>query len=275
MEQRKERLLEAKIAELTKRIGEKRSLLVAFSGGVDSSVVTALAYRALGDKVLAVTVNSPLLPVLELKDAKEMAERIGVKHVVVELDELGIPGFRSNPTDRCYLCKKYRFEQLKALADKEGFLTVADGTNVSDLSQYRPGLKALRELGVYSPLLEAGLSKEDTREIARLLALPIAEKPASACLASRVPYGEELTQKRLRRIEEAEDFIKNCLGVKILRVRDHGDLARIEVGESERKLLYNEESMRLIAERLKSLGYKFVTMDLEGYRFGSYDNNGQ
>lgn len=272
MEQSKEDQLKAKIEELTKKIGEKQSVIVAFSGGVDSSVVTTIAHRALGDKVLAVTVDSPLLPSLELRGAKETAKQIGVKHVVVKLNELDIPSFKLNPTDRCYLCKKYRFEKLKAMAEERGFLVIADGTNVSDLGQYRPGLKAMMELGVYSPLLEAGLSKEDIREIARLLGLFTAEKPSSACLASRVPYDQELTLKRLQRIEKAEGYVRSTLGVKVLRVRDHGDLARIEVGANERRLLYNEELMSTIAQKLKELGYKFVTMDLEGYRFGSYDD---
>lgn len=271
MKSAKDELWNGKIAKIMESLRRKASVIVAFSGGIDSSVVAALAHRALGRKSLAVIIDSPLLPLGELEDARRMAEQIGVKHLVVKLNELKIPGFRSNPPHRCYLCKKFRFGKLKEMAVEKGFKTIADGTNLSDLGQYRPGLKAAKELEVYSPLLEAGLSKEDTRRIAELLELPTASKPASACLATRVPYGHDLTITELKRIDRAENHIRSITGVKALRVRDHGFLARIEVELSEQNLFFDKESLSQVARGLRELGYEFVTLDLEGYRFGSFD----
>lgn len=270
MSKLKQNFLEIQMREIINKLKEKNGVLVAFSGGVDSSVVTALAHKALGDKALAVTVDSPLLPPGELEDAKKTAQQIGINHVIVKLNELRIPGFTRNPRNRCYLCKKFRIETLKKVAEKRGLQTIVDGTSLSDLDEYRPGLKAVKEEGGYSPLLEAGLRKEDVQLIARGLKLPTADKPPSACLASRIPYGQKLTLKRLRRIAAAEKYIKELVGVKILRVRDHGELARIEVSPDERKS-FNNNSMDKIAQRLVELGYKFVTLDLQGYRPGRFD----
>lgn len=204
-----------------------------------------------------------------------IAEQIGINHLVIKLDPLEIPSFRNNPPHRCYLCQKSRFKKLKEIAVEKDFKTVADGTNLSDLGEYRPGLKAREELGVYGPLLEAELSKEDTRIIAKLLELPIASKAASPCLASRVPYGHELTETRLERIDRAEKYIRALMGVKVLRVRDHDQLARIEVGPSEQNLFFDEKTLNQVARKLKEFGYDFVTLDLEGYRSGSFDQEFQ
>ena len=264
--------LKAKIAEIMQRLAREGSVIVAFSGGTDSSVVAALAHRALGHKSLAVTVDSPLLPSGELEAAKKVAKQIGIKHLVIKLNELEIPGFSRNPTDRCYLCKKFRFEKLRELAAENDSRTVADGTNLSDRGEYRPGLKAAKELGVYSPLLEAGLSKEDARRLAQLLGFATAEKPAAPCLATRIPYNRRLTTTQLARIDRAETYIRSITGVKVLRVRSHGSLARIEVGAGEQNLFHNTKISSQVAQRLKELGYEFVTLDLEGYKSGSFDH---
>jgi len=273
MEDRKTVYLKAKKEELIKRIKEKGSIIVAFSGGVDSSVVSALAYEALGENALAVTIDTPLLPPTELDYAKKIANYIRINYAIVRLNEFEIPEFRTNPRNRCYLCKKFRFKKLKEIAKREGFKEIAEGTNISDLGQYRPGLQAAQEEKIYHPLVEAALTKEDTRMMAKQMHLTNADKPANTCLASRVPYGQELTIEKLERIAEAEEYIRNETDVKVLRVRDHGNLARLEVGVDERKLFYNEEIMSKIAKKLKQLNYKFVTLDLEGYRFGTFDEN--
>jgi len=265
------RLCKDKIDDLVENLRRRHSVAVAFSGGVDSSLVAALAHRALGQKALAITIDSPLMPAGDLDDAKRTAKEIGIGHMILGLNELDIPGFSANPPDRCYLCKRFRFEKLKEKAIEIDFETVADGTNISDLGEYRPGLKAAKELGIYSPLLEAGLSKEDTRMMGDLLGLPTAAKPASPCLATRIPYGQPLELARLERIDRAEGHIRTLTGVKVLRVRDHGNLARIEIGQDEIDLLSDVEMLRQISQGLKRLGYEYVTLDLEGYRSGSFD----
>ena len=263
--------LNAKIAEIIEGLAQEGSVIVAFSGGTDSSVVAALAHKALGHKSLAVTVDSPLLPSSELEVAERVAEQIGVKHLVIKLNELEVPGFSSNPPDRCYLCKKFRFEKLRELAAENDFRTIVDGTNLSDLGEYRPGLKAAKELGVYSPLLEAGLSKEDVRRVAQLLGFTTAGKPSATCLATRIPYNRRLTTTQLARIDKAESYIRSITGVKVLRVRAHGNLTRIEVSAGEQNLFHDTEISSQVVQRLKELGYEFVTLDLEGYKSGSFD----
>lgn len=260
-----------KIEQILESIREKESLVVALSGGVDSSVTAALAYKALGQKSLAVTINSPLACSSDLENATKAASDIGINHLMLRLDELEIPEFSLNLPNRCYLCKKFRFTKLSELATERGFKEVADGTNLSDFKEFRPGLKAAKELGIYSPLLEAGLSKKETSKIAELLRLPVAGESHNSCLATRVPYGEELTQPKLKRIDDAEKYIKSIVPVKLLRVRDHGEMARLELGRGEQRFFLNQQVSHEITQRLKELGYKFITLDLEGYRFGSFD----
>ncbi|MFP3951545.1 MAG: ATP-dependent sacrificial sulfur transferase LarE [Candidatus Bathyarchaeia archaeon] len=264
--------IEGKISELEEMLEELESVVVAFSGGVDSSVIAALAYKALGTRAIALTIDSPLLPGDELEGASAVARHIGINHDVIKLNELNIKEFKSNPENRCYVCKKNRYNTLKKFAEDRGYNAVLEGTNVSDLEQYRPGIRASREIGVLAPLIKIGLDKKDTRGVARYLDLPNADKPSNSCLASRIPYNQEITAGRLSRISNAEKIVKELTEVKTIRVRDHGDLARIEVGADERSRLYGEGVMDEISDKLKNLGYRFVAMDLEGYRFGSYDS---
>lgn len=257
---------------LEKLIGwfkDKNGVLIAFSGGVDSTLVAYAAHRALGDRVLAVTADSPSLPPGELEEAIKMARLIGVRHRVVKVDELSNPDFARNPPDRCYYCKRELMEALKRIASEEGLDVMVDGSNADDHRDFRPGLKALLELDVRSPLAELGFTKKDVRGVSRLVGLPTADKPSMACLASRFPYGMEITREKLRRVSEAEAFIKRLTGVRQLRVRDHGHIARIEVGRDERRLFFDEEVMDAVWAKLRSLGYTYVALDLGGYRSGS------
>ncbi len=258
---------------LIENIRLRKKIIVALSGGVDSSVVAALAYKALGENSLAITISSPLTPSSDLKDAEDIAKYIGIKHIVIEMNELTIPEIEMNPPSRCYLCKYFRFKNLIEYANKIGIQTVADGTTVDDLNEYRPGLKAIRELNVYSPLLEVGLRKKDVRDIAKSLNLPIYNKPSNACLATRIPYNERLTVQRLRRIDAAEKILKDTVNVKVLRVRDHVTIARIEVSLEDLPNIILGNVREKIVQSLKDLGYEFVTVDLSGYGFGCYDKS--
>ncbi|MDK6028079.1 ATP-dependent sacrificial sulfur transferase LarE [Ignisphaera sp. 4213-co] len=247
-------------------------VVVAFSGGVDSSVVLAAATLALGkNNVIAVTAVSPTYPEDDLHWAKKIASILDVKHVFVESNELQNPYFVANPPNRCYFCKKSLSKELKDVANKFNAKTIVDGTNFSDLATHRPGYLAFKEEGVRSPLAEVGITKDEARLLAKALGLPNWSKPPMACLASRIPYGEQITVEKLRRVAEAEKIVKNLAGVTIIRVRDHGHIARIEVGRDERRKFFNEELMDRIAQELQKLGYKYVTLDLLGYRSGSMD----
>ncbi|MGQ9719587.1 MAG: ATP-dependent sacrificial sulfur transferase LarE [Nitrososphaerales archaeon] len=260
-----------KFDELPHFFRDKEKVLVAFSGGVDSTLVTAMAKMALKGNVLAVTVNSILLPSWELQNSKKVAEILGVRHIIVDVDEPANSVISDNPPDRCYHCKKEIMAILNKVAKDEGVSVIVDGTNAEELEGYRPGALALKEEGVYSPLAMVGLSKKEVREIARHLNLPSFDKPSMACFASRFPYGQRITPEGISRIAEAESYLMNLLGAKQIRVRDHNGIARIEVGREERKLLYNEDMMDRIAKKLKSLGFAYVTMDVQGYRSGSMD----
>ena len=246
-----------------------RKVLVAYSGGVDSTLLLKVAKDTLGDKnVLAVTVLSPLYPERELTDAKKIVQTFGVKHILIESNELEIPGFSKNPPNRCYSCKRELFSKLLKLAEEESMLFVVEGSTLDDEKDHRPGRKAIEELGIRSPLKEAMFTKADVRELSNTLGLPTWDKPSFACLASRFPYGEEITMEGLRMVDEAEDFLFG-LGFKQVRVRHYKNLARIEVMQEEMDRFIEGSLREKIVGRLKAIGYKYITLDLQGFRSGS------
>ncbi|HDN79113.1 MAG TPA: ATP-dependent sacrificial sulfur transferase LarE [Chloroflexi bacterium] len=259
--------LEAKVHKLKRILAGMKGVLIAYSGGADSTFLLKMALDTLGERVVAVTEKAPIFPSSEIKAAQEIAHQLGVKHLLLEAEVLGDPYFSSNPPERCYICKRMLFSRLKELAEEYGF-EVADGSNYDDLGEYRPGLRALRELGVRSPLVEAGLTKEEIRFLSKEMGLPTWDKPAQACLATRFPYGEQLTPEKLERVEKAESFL-HSLGFHQLRVRSHDVLARIEVSKGEMARLL--ELATLVIAKFEELGYTYITLDLEGYRSGSMD----
>jgi uncharacterized protein len=254
---------------LCEAIARYGSSVIAFSGGVDSAVVAQAAGLALGDSAVAVTGDSAALAAGELAAAGALAQRIGIRHLVVRTGELANSSYTANAPDRCYHCKTELYTRLRAVADELGLAVLANGANADDLGDFRPGMQAAREHGVRSPLAECGLTKADVRQLAAAWELPVADKPATPCLSSRIAYGQQVSPDRLRRIDEAEQFLR-ARGFRELRVRYHGDeLARIEVPSGELTALCEPQTRAAIIEEFTRLGFKFVTLDLAGFRSGS------
>jgi uncharacterized protein len=259
--------LEKRIEELEAVVTPYGSALVAFSGGVDSSLALAVAARALPKKkVLAVTSNNETYLPSELEGAKGLARSLGVEHLVVNTRELDNPNYANNPANRCYFCKSTLYSDLGKMAEEKGYACVVDGANKDDEGDYRPGRKAARELGVVSPLAMVGVGKVEVREIARYLGLPTWDKPALACLSSRFPYGQKITPEKLAQVARAEEFMRRQ-GYKQVRVRHHGEIARLEVGTDELERAFREREK--ISAELKAVGFLYVTLDLAGYKPGS------
>jgi uncharacterized protein len=263
-------MLEEKIESLKQKLIGMRSFVVAYSGGVDSTFLLAVASSLTEPGVMAVTASNTMIPGREIEEAKKMAKTLKVRHKIIKTDPLSNPALKNNPQDRCYICKKSIFIKFLNLAQEQGFRYVADGTNYNDLKAYRPGLKALKELGVKSPLAEAELTKAEIRKYSRDMGLPTWDSPALACLATRIPYDEEITEAKLKMIDQSEEFIRS-LGFRQLRVRYNYPTARIELEQEEIPAMLEPDIRSKVIKRLKAIGFDRVVIDLEGYISGSMD----
>ena len=247
------------------------SAAVAFSGGVDSTFLLKVAADELGDRVAAVTARSSTYPEREFLGAKAFAESLGARHIAIVSEELDIPEFAGNPANRCYYCKSELFGKITRIAKDMGLAAVVEGSNADDTGDYRPGMQAVRELGIKSPLLEAGLAKAEIRELSKQMGLPTWDKQPFACLASRFPYGHTITREKLGMVDRAEQFLLD-MGFKQVRVRHHGDMARIEVGQGETGRFADAETAAKVYAELKEVGFTYVALDLAGYRTGSMND---
>jgi len=263
------KIARAKEARLAKRIRELGSVLVAFSGGVDSTYLMSVSRKTLGrQNLLAVTATSSTYPQSELNEARRLAQMMDVRHRVISSEELEIEGFRDNPPDRCYYCKGELFTKLREVAESESLAWVLDGSNFDDAGDYRPGMRAAKEKKVLSPLKESELTKKEIRLLSRERGIPTWNKPAYACLASRFPYGDSINTDKLRMVESAEECLKK-MGFTQVRVRHHGEIARIELPGEKINNLLKPDTRKAVARELKAIGFTYVTLDVEGYRTGS------
>ena len=267
-----ESLARSKKELLLHELGRLDSLLVAFSGGVDSSFLLASAHQALGNRVVAVTATSSIHPRREQDEASKFTRARKINHIIFKSDETKIPEFLSNSPDRCYHCKKALSKEFLRIAKEKAISHVAHGANADDLEDYRPGFRAAEEAGIIAPLINAGLLKDEIRFLAREMGLSVWDKPAMACLASRFPYGTPITEKGLKMVEEAEEFLLNE-GFRGLRVRHHGPVARIEISTSDLRKIVNDDTRKAIVEKLRSIGFEHIALDLEGYISGKMNRS--
>lgn len=261
-------MIEAKEQNLRETLRSLGSAIVAFSGGTDSAYLAWVANSELGERALAVTGDSASYPTFQREMAEHLISRFGIRHLVLLTEEFEDANYTSNPANRCYYCKTELYSKLRRLADERGFAVILDGTNADDVGDYRPGRQAAREYGVRSPLLECDLTKAEIRELSRRAGLPTWDEPASACLSSRIPYGQVVTIEKLSMVDRAESELKR-MGFRQVRVRHHGEIARIEISEDELPRAMSVEMTKRMSAALKSLGFRYVALDLEGYRTGS------